>query len=310
MSSTRPSMHTFVENSRPTKKARSDMPLPEYAMTGIANAIIDENKEHVFLLKGDRHFWTDEIKKAWAELFWPKSDTCKGAPYQVYTVQDRLTFVGTTYTSLQQARFILEHMMSKKWFPKCCFEECDSYDMSSVTDAQLTTLFGHLVDFTNRVSDLHYHELVMGAIDEGPTMDMDIVRRTLYKESYEEAGLKSTELDSRVQHVGYSDPFTSRKTGETFVTAMYISPFGDKERMERIWQQTEKHRRPEGYLGWRCPHPWYKVIPGIDKSVAAEEKAQQETQGGEWVPIAEAMHRPFFMDDKNKQVLTKILTLI
>ncbi len=79
--------------------------------------------------------------------------------------------------------------------------------------------------------------------------------------------------------------------------------------MERVWARADRRRRPAGFNGWRCPHPWYKVIPGVDLAAAARDKAVQETRNGRWYWVSEALERANFLDKKNRQVLVQILAL-
>ena len=361
MAALAPTMHTYVtrettNEERPAKKAKLEPQCPDNRVTGISLAIIksggdSEGDSQVYVFEGDRHFWIPEIKIPWTKLFWsppPQNDkgvassddtehiSCNGAPHQIYTVQDSLTFLGVTYGPRDQAPYILKHMLSKKWVPKCCFPEKaqaeqaleKSFDVSTVETSHLDTLFSHLLDFTDRVKHIHYNELVMGGVEGGPTFVMRAVEDTLIKETYEEAGASIVSdietvdglvtamhydrgvIDGKISLVGFSDPFTSRKTGETVVTAMYVSTFVNSSLMDNIWSDADSERRPHGFKGWRCPHAWYKTIPGIDKEAAKQEKAMQETRLGRWVSIEDAQERELFMDDKNKRVLAKTLELI
>ena len=111
-------------------------------------------------------------------------------------------------------------MLSKKWVPICCFPEEseaeqaleESFDVSSVELSRLEKLFSILADFTARVEHLHYNELVMGAVDGGATFDMELVRDTMIKESYEEAlkeGLEvGLDLSREQKESHYSKKFT------------------------------------------------------------------------------------------------------
>lgn len=340
MASLAPSVHTYVtressREARPSKRAKTEIPRPKNPVTGCSNAIIGDG-DVVFVFEGDRHFWTKEVENSWKKKFWRKGVTFKGAPYQVYTVKDSLAFLGVSYEPVDHARFILKHMLGKKWVPICCFPEeseaeeavQESFDVSSVEVSRLENLFRILMEFTERVEHLHFNELVMGAIDQGPTFDTKLVKDTMMRESFEEAGAEIVtdietdegpvdamfhdmdKIDGIVQLVGFSDPFKSRKTNQTCVSAMFVSRFANNGIMDEIWSKSDSMRRPGGLSSWRCPHAWYKVIPGIDKKAAEKEKAIQETRNGRWVPIQEALQRELFMDVKNKNVLTKTLALI
>ena len=80
--------------------------------------------------------------------------------------------------------------------------------------------------------------------------------------------------------------------------------------MDDIWRRADVLRRPPGGVPrWRCPHAWYKCIPGIDKDSAKVEKADNETRNGRWVPVQDALTLPNFCDKKNIAMLEKILGL-
>ena len=323
---------------------------PPHDVRGIANAIFTALRTLVFLMKGDRHFWVGNTKKDYGELFYEKGDNLKGTPFQVHTVnRGHLTFCGVRYEPIDQARWILKHMLSKGWAPTCCFDTREDAiaavervknkdysdvqgDTPTVTGEKLIFLHDKLLEFTNHVASHPYTELVMVAVEiDGVTQatrDMNAVVETLYKETYEEAGAKKKEIQDKVQFFGWSDPFTSRKTGDISVTAIFVSDFENHKDMEGIWRAEDKVRRPvwkssclteygeeQWHISldkWRCPHPWYKVIPGIEGNQealanGAHEKAIQETRSGMFVSVDVALSKENFMDEKNKAVLRKIL---
>ena len=289
---------------------------PPHDVAGIANAFMSVGRTVVFLMRGDRHFWDEKTKSDWATKFWPKDDTFKGAPFQVYTVAETLTLLGKSYVPAEIARWILAHMLSKKWVPMCCFPDRDTataalakdFDVGTVEEASLLALHNILHDFTGRVSGQHYHELAMGAVDDGATRDMAKVEATLYKETEEEAGASKEDLAGKTKFQVWSDAFTSRKTGETTVTAIFVTDI-EQSAMNRIWAIADAERRPAGFNGWRCPHAWYKKIPGIDLVAAEREKAIQETRNGAWYSVDEALTRHDFVDAKNQAVLKKIVMM-
>jgi 8-oxo-dGTP pyrophosphatase MutT (NUDIX family) len=307
----------------PAKKAKTEHATdPDLPIIGITNAIMTPKRDEVFILEGDRHFWTDEIKAMWKEQFHKKVEhstekdkrgkpvkLIAGEPFQVYTVQDQLQFQGVIYNNVEQARNILRHMLSKKWVPTCCFATPEkaltavaTQDVSQVQDDSLAALHNMLSVFTDKVTDLHYQELVMGGVEGGATRDMQRVRETLYAESREEAGLTQQEVDSRKQFITFSDPYRGS------VNAIFVSTFSYKAGMEAIWRRANDLRRPLGGVPrWRCPHAWYKCIPGIDKDSAKVEKADNETRNGRWVSVEEALNREKFCDPKNQAMLKKIL---
>lgn len=286
-----------------------------YDVNSIANAITTPYGRFVFLMEGDRHFWPDGVKDEWASYFFPKEGSFKGAPFQVYTVTTVLAFLGKTYSAVEQARYILAHMLSKGWAPTVCFDRdeakaqaaVESGIVDGVSDEDLLALHVMLMDFTKAVAEHHYHEIVMGAVDGGATRDMAKVKATLYKETEEEAGASKEDLAGKTNFQCWSDPYTSRKTKKTSITAIYQTSVR-KEHMEDIWRRADALRRPKGFTGWRCPHAWYKKIPGIDLATAEYEKARQETRNGAWYDVVEDdIYRDNFMDKKNVDVVKTLL---
>lgn len=287
---------------------------PPHNVSGIANAITCIGLALIWLLEGDRHFWPEGVKAAWASRFFPKGGSFKGAPFQVYTVTTVLAFLGKTYDAAQQAHYILAHMLSKGWAPIACFGDeaeatlavaaAKAKQTVSVSQEKLLALHAMLMDFTKAVAEHHYHEIVMGAVEGGPTTDAEAIEETLEKETDEEAGLVLEKGQAKFQK--WATPYTSRKTGETSTTAIFQTPMR-KEHMEDIWRRVDALRRREGFTGWRCPHAWYKKILGIDLAAAEHEKARQETRNGAWYDVRDALSRADFMDKKNKDVLNKLL---
>lgn len=260
-----------------------------HLVTGICEAITCGDQ--VFLLEGDRHHWTNQIKEEWEQQW-------HNAPYQVITVKEKLVFLGKEYSNLQQAEYILDYCVKKDWLPKILFNEEEAelvrkHREYGVSAEKLKEFHAMLMYFTEKVKDHHYLELVFGEIDEGPTMDMKIVESTRLREVFEEAGIMT-----KAEHIGFSDPFTSQRTGLTTVTALYKSHMEIKD-MELVWTQVENIRRPTGYE-WRCPIPWYKSMP-VDKQAGKTEKAMRETCNGKWYPFG--IHPR--MDKKNKDVISK-----
>lgn len=275
---------------------------PPHDVRGIANAIFTALRTLVFLLKGDRHFWVGNTKKDYGELFYEKGDNLKGTPFQVHTVnRGHLTFCGVRYEPIDQARWILKHMLSKGWAPTCCFDTREDAiaavervknkdysdvqgDTPTVTDEKLIFLHDKLLEFTNRVASHPYFELVMGSVEidgvEQATRNMNAVVETLYKETYEEAGAEKKEIQDKVQFFNWSKPFVSRKTGVTSVTAIFTTDFENGSDMEEIWRAEDQVRRPHWKSScltefgetqwhisldkWRCPHAWYKGVPSIE----------------------------------------------
>lgn len=315
------SVHTHVksgtEAAAASKTKEDPLKNPPHDVSGIANAITCismSGTSLIWLLEGDRHFWPEGVKAAWASHFFPKGGSFKGAPFQVYTVTAALVFLGKTYDAAQQAHYILAHMLSKGWAPVACFEDEAAATLAvaaakakqtvSVSQEKLLALHAMLMDFTMAVAGHHYHEIVMGAVEGGPTTDAEAIEETLKKETEEEAGLVLESGQATFKE--WAKPYTSRKTGKTSTTAIFQTPMR-KEHMEDIWRRADALRRPKGFTGWRCPHAWYKTIPGIDLAAAEYEKARQETRNGAWYDVQDALNKPDFMDKKNVDVVKTLL---
>ena len=267
-----------------------------YLIAGIGEAITCDDK--VFLLEGDRHHWPNNLKEEWEEQWW------FDAPFQILTVKEKLFFVGKMYSSIEQAEYILDYCIQKKgWIPKIFFpteeeaKRAKEHKEYACSINQLKDFHAMLMHFTEKVKNHHYLEIVFGQIDEGPTSDMAIVEQTRKREVLEEAG-----HITQAEFIQFSEPFTSRKTGLTTVSALFKSHMEIKD-MELIWSQVEANRRPTGYE-WRCPIAWYKYIPGIDQRLAMLEKAVQETCNGKWYPLK--VHP--CMDKKNKAAIITLTT--
>jgi 8-oxo-dGTP pyrophosphatase MutT (NUDIX family) len=313
-----PNFHRNASDSTIFEVANAvSLKTPPHVVSGIANAITyigPDGNTYIFLLEGDRHFWDKTVKFEWRQYFYgnKKDLGLNGAPFQVYTVTPEMEFLGKTYNAVEQARYILKHMLSKGWVPIVCFNNEDEAvnavktgNISNVSDEMLSTLHGILMYFTGKVSGVHYHEIVMGAVDGGPTDDPEKIISTLRKETFEEAGFQL--VPGQTIFICWADPYTSRKTGVTSTTAIFQTVI-DKDTMEAIWKKADSHRRPEGFFGWRCPHAWYKTIPGIYLNAAANEKAIQETRNGAWHELHEALNKIHFVDSKNKAVLMKLFS--
>ena len=99
MSAAATTVHQHVSKKVKTAHAGGfeGLSAPPHDVTGIANAFLSAVRRLVFLMRGDRHFWDEKTKSDWATKFWPKDDTFKGAPFQVYTVAETLTLLGKSY---------------------------------------------------------------------------------------------------------------------------------------------------------------------------------------------------------------------
>lgn len=289
---------------------------PPYDVNGIANVITcfePSGTLLIWLMEGDRHFWPDGVKAGWGEQFFPKGGSFKGAPHQVYTVTNTLTFLGKTYDATEQARYILAHMLSKKWAPKLCFEdEAEASDAVAglsfnVSDEKLNHLHEMLMSTTAQIAGHYYHELVMGGNDGGPTKESATIVKTLKKETDEEAGLVLK--DGQAIFKCWADRYLSSRTNEYSTVAIFETVM-DKKNMEDTWESADADRRPKGFAGWRCPHSWFKKIPDINVDDGDKEKARQETRNGAWYSVHDAIARDHFMDKKNRDVVNKILPKI
>ena len=285
---------------------------PPFRVNAIGNIIVNQDGLKMFWVGGDRHHWGDK-KPEWERAFYPKDDdgNCKGAPFQVYLVSpEPLCFLGKTYTWQQETRYILKHMLSKKWVPRCCCPDkiaalSAEFDVNLVPKEQLRALFDLLCEFTNSVE--HIREIVMGAVEGGATQDFSCVLATLSKETMEEVGLDCASY--RKHFVGWSPEYTSRKTKQQVTTAMFCTVVDEAE-MQKIWDKVNATRRPQGVRTWFCPHAWYKVIPDIDLAAAEHEKARLETSDGKWVDIQTALAQDFGLDSKNRAVIEHALPFL
>ena len=265
-----------------------------YLIAGIGEAITCGDR--VFCFDGDRHHWEDGVQEEWEDQWW------FGAPYQVITVKEKLVFQNKLYSNVEMAEYILAYCINKKgWIPKIFFDEEEAKRAKQFKEyacpvEKLKEFHAMLMYFTEKVKDHHYLEIVFGAIDEGPTMDMALVEATRKREVFEEAG-----CITQAELIGFSDPYTGRKTGLTTVSALYKSHMKIED-MEALWAKAEAERNPTRFE-WGCAVPWYSYIPGIDKRKAMVEKALHETCNGKWYPLA--VHPR--MDKKNKAAISKYI---
>lgn len=262
----------------------------------------------VFLVEGDRHFLSGTHKKAWEAIFHPAFEEAgksviKGAPPQVITVKENLEFLGKTYGPIVQAGAIAEYCVSKKIFPKCCFTQEAALQIAkqesyayTIETSQLLKFHAQLMDFTARVAGDHYYENIFGAVDGAPTMDVNTILATLYREGHEEFNL-SLELLRNAEFLCYGNP-RRNKAGETVVTAYFIASV-DEQVMLDAWQAKMLRDRPTGNE-WRCPLSWYKFLGDIDLAAAECAKAHLETgPAGGWYPMG--VHPK--MDRKNREFI-------
>ena len=270
-------------------------------VTGIAQLILNPDRTKVALYEGDRHHFLGDVKPDWDAQFWGK------APFQVITVtrehMSQLYFQGTSIPPIQQAEYILKYCISKGWAPKIFFptaaEAQEAVDTKeyAVKLEDLQAFIEMLADFTERVKDMHYHEIVFGAVEPEPTTVMAIVEQARQRELYEEASLTGD-----AELLFFTKPWTKR-SGDPVCTAVYRSVLD--EGVDPLRAFATRGLVQGGVLNsnWQCPLSWYKVIPGINLELAKEEKAHRETLSVKWFPVE--IHP--LMDKKNVAVMTRYL---
>ena len=285
------------------------IPKPKFPASGVGLVVLSSNGKKVYLVEGDRNLWPEGVKEAWDAIFHPVFEEAgkrliNGAPVQVITVTETLEFLGKTFGPVDQTEGILEWCVSKGYFPKCCFtreaaveiaKRGDDYEYGS-SQSQLLEFHAILMDFTARVADAHYLENVFGAVDGSPTMDVETIRDTLYREADEEFNLPRECLNN-AQFLCYGEPRQARKTGATVVTAYFVV-FVNEDFMVSAWQAKMLRDRPTGNE-WRGALSWYKFL-GVNLADAKRAKAALETgpRGG-FYPVA--VHPN--MDSKNWQLI-------
>ena len=104
---------------------------------------------------------------------------------------------------------------------------------------------------------------------------------------------------SNSQFLTYSPPRTSRKTGETTVTAFFIA-WVDEDEMVQAFEAKMLKDRPTGNE-WFCPMPYYKTM-AVNQAAAKLAKADLEVlPGAKWYLFDPEGHR--LMDAKNKSIV-------
>ena len=277
------------------------IPTPPHPCLGDGCIIFNEDESKYFVIPGDRHHWPEGVKALWEALFHPADEFIKGAPFQVITVQNKLTFLGKDYDAGDQAGAIVEYCITKGWFPKCCFTKDAAVEIAksgedyayTVDTEQLLNFHAQLMEFTALVKDHHYLENPFGGVEGGPTTDPAKIWDCLMAEGMEESGM----LLTMAQFLCYSAPRASRKTVETTVTAFFIAHVDEEEMI----QAYEARMSLLGTNHWQCPLPWYKALD-VDQVAAKAEKANCETLNGAfWHPYNPEGHR--LMDAKNKAIV-------
>lgn len=287
---------------------------------GVACAILTSEPVLVFVLEGDRHNMTDAFRADWNSHF------CNGnSPHTVYRVDynKKLTVFpaavmtdpaqGNSLTPDQYGRYILMHMISKKWFPKCVFtdEQAESFVqgnkhkdgdacqalVQNVPGEKIVRLVEILEEFSMRIDkeSLSLLEIIMGGIEKGEDLKTTVVRET-----FEEAGVQGSSSGGH-QQVGWSEPFVNRKN-EKCCTALFVLNAA-KDTIESEWSQASNNRAKES--NWFCAHSWYKFVPFIDQALMSKEKAVRETRNGRFLAVTEAMSR---LDKKSCIAMKGILT--
>jgi len=274
------------------------IPKPKALVSGVGCIVMSPDSKKVFLVEGDRHLWPEGVEDLYKALFHG------AAPGQVITVKAFLNFLGKEYTPAEFMGAIVEWCVSKGYFPKSCFTEEAAVEIAKDSDdyaytvqtSQLLAFHSELMQFTDHVADHHYQENVFGAVDGGPTMDVDTIRDTLYREGHEEFNLP-LELLRNAQFLRYGKP-RQNKSGETVVTAYFVVWVNEQEMLE-AWQTKMICDRPT-CNEWRCMFSWFKFLGGIDVATAKNAKAHLETgPSGDWHPVG--VHPN--MDRKNRALI-------
>ena len=118
------SYHQHVKPS-PAKKAKTEhVPEPHLPVSGITNAIMAPLFNEVFLMEGDRHFWTDEITTSWKKQFHnkvehPTEKDKKGNPVKIIDIARQMiamsglregTDIDIEFTGLQAGEKLFEEV--------------------------------------------------------------------------------------------------------------------------------------------------------------------------------------------------------
>lgn len=322
--------------------AAASIPDPPGKPSGVACAILADGDRAVFVLEGDRHTFSGALREAWEEAFLPGH-----APHTVYRV-DYVTHTqmfpatvivdandvaaavqtpggagndaasttlntGMSLPPAQYGRYILAHMLSKKWFPRCIcsqneaslFIASDGHKDRAAVEAwvakvdanKIEELVALLEHFSRAIDDagLSLVEMVMGRIDD----KVETVEAAMARENFEEAGAQVS-VSGVPQRVGWSKPFTTR-SGAVHCTALFVLRTS-RETMEAEWSQAYAARRK--VCNWFCAHSWYKFVPGLDQGRMTQEKALRETRSGYFLPVSEALSK---LDKKNCAVLQQLI---
>ena len=279
----------------------------------IARGLLAMDDVFCVVAAGDRHRWTPDLETKWKNGFYAE------APHTVYRVSKdgklwvpEHVFTGdpssrerknglVAITAVEQARAILEHMLNKKWVPKCAVSEQDWNEINALKDkkeiaakakavalatehTRLESLYFMLVLFSDDINkqNLSNQEICRGGIESGETAE-----QAMRRERTEEFGITGSEYlwTTKCGHVEF------QSKGKLKRTALFVSftshPFHGNHR-GNLWLAHNADLDAK-YGNWFCAHSWYKFCPFLDTLAMDKVKANRETRDVREVTLEEAM---------------------